>query len=612
MCIVPAVDGCTRAGRRRQGEKRASADQHGGDQIDVGYLYSDEGGESVTQKRKYPLIGLLNGFGKIRPLIRAIFFGSLKVLRRSDAVLLLAADGAMANFVNSMDKLNAFSFAAGFFFLSAAALSAYLICDSQEEDGLPDSQSQKARRQGERPPKPGCFDGVWVKRARFDDEVSFEEDASYREPSTQVSDVADDSEYDQEEFCSQCEQGLDKGDDEDSVEVEEEPATCIEEDEIFSLDNVSLIENESSNVLVATDEEDEMEQGTTVKRSDYGCGGGDDDDLISSEEGRPEQENSAADSSEITKLYKVEENIKISRYGSCAGDEGDGGDDQGLSYLHYNKVTTIGVIGPSDEGEDVEELLRAQTTCPDWMPFFAKSRCNTVPQANEGEGQADHAPLIRAPTESTLSVPSILPPVALPKIDEKWEAELESGDGNVSQSRFMPDLSPAKSHISDMTYTKGSPSSFKGETISPRKSRRSPESLLSSTSASPQWYAWEKDILGETFSEKMAQEGVMEEGNDGGGGVQGRAVDEGDSALESSSFNENGHARKVVAAGRPPPKTMPMTNIWRYKKFEPKPVTELEAVQKNKKTEEILLRKKYVSPYALNLKTPASARRLSK
>lgn len=582
-----------------------------------------------------------------------------------------------------LDKLNVFSFAAGFFFLTAAALSAYLIY--QEEEEQPDFAPQtaavrsvrsrtKCRATEEESEAQECYEETSAQESDLlegsslaDSDLEEEQDATRgsfapkiglpKDVFLQVQDpctFSDDSENFEDDSTEEEEEGVSLHEDEDMQspsgsqedslddflvgargdrQLEEDKASfikeCEDEDEISRATSQSAFPPAAVRDLVPAVLQSELSPDDNLDATalmEPGTSG------VAENEGNPEQGDEdyseEFQQSDLTKLYKMEEDVKISRFKNPKIED----DEKSTSYLHYNKVTTIGVFGSSPEKDDLEELLKNRTfqgSYSEWIPpdFFAEGP--TVEEADSTKNEDDKRemflvqPSIQDGKEKFKAIKEEKPlPSArkvqedsddleiLDDLDDLLEAVISPGEVLPGESRFQFETEGEGDQCIITEFEKGDQflttnmnSPGEDRAVSPTH-----DIPLEETSAcldflsrkdSPiltQWYAWEKEILGDTFLLEPSGE------------KETPRFQKSHSFIDTTNTHNSSHKPKAVSfdladrefAKRPKrnPKSpdVPKLRPWCNKPFEPKAPADLQGV-KNKRTEEIIQKNKYVSPY---------------
>ncbi len=437
-----------------------------------------------------------------------------------------------------LDKVNVFSFAAGFFFLSAAALSAYLIYQEEEDEGDVMSERSnknvpsfpaKVRQVKENKSLRSLIKEECIKSKLAQDSDSLgdfpsssclesESDGSVAEesdvPNNILVEVQKPCRLWRNEVDSSIEESTYEEEDEDdgiNNDLESTSATWESDDEEKNVNDEDEemkeeMDNRDSPVeVLASPSLPETKPSIKNEERSFGLentGGGEIATLSRCDQIVREAEDDTRDqtSESITKLYQMEEDVKISRLGNQSQHKSE--DDQqsasnassSHSFLHYSKVTTIGVYGPSQEGEDIEELLKNRASISEWVPpgFFNKE------EIFEGTGEHDDKPQADSGGD-----------ILLEDTENQSLAQLKSTAGsNDSYSGVLNaptgiTSKVALKHKPQVKRTGNNASNNKVENGNDdiKDTGRKYDSGLSENDSIKltQWLSWEKDILGDAF-----------------------------------------------------------------------------------------------------------------
>ncbi len=572
---------------------------------------------------------------------------------------LLGFVGTMSNLM-PMEKLNVFSFAAGFFFLTAAALSAYLLYQEEEEA---EARNPKAEERqdiiseqdeiavGDDDEQTSMQDTDFLEESSETDseleneqngEKMFKLENSFTKRRLDVQDSCtttfseeldemnkdDRSHLDQSSMSTSQDETLELFEDHeleddtpeefDASESEEEGCAASKGGEASPISPVNVGTTTISQAEVAGDVDVEgplkvnMMAISVPFPTELGQVTGDQDDCVKDAEmpghaigDSPDDFNHST--GDITKLYKMEEDVKISRVNNPSQSEEE---EQSTSYLHYSKVTTIGVYGPTEEKDDIEELLKNRTfqgPYSEWIPpHFYSDEGNHEDKCDFKEEQEPSSIQNRIPESASPKAINEALHSSKAKTSTEGMAILDDLD-NFLDSYVAGDQCGKNS---DKQEGNGDhfPKAFKK-----RGQTQKDEQLLTkhdnieegetsvckeflSKKESPvltEWYAWEKEILGDSFTLDPSGKqktpvlrrahSFVEAGQDTS------------SRDKAVSFNlpgkNNRHNMEKNFSNKP--KLRP----WCNKPFEPKTPSDLDGGFRNKRTEEIIQRKKYVSPY---------------
>ncbi len=567
-----------------------------------------------------------------------------------------------------LEKLNVFSFGAGFCFLTAAALSAYLIYQEDEEVEARNLKGICARaEQG-----PG---GIITEQDRMatddDDEQTSMQDTDFLEGSSETdSELA--GERDEEMFevknssstrrldvrgpCTTFSQELDETLEDDDSHLDQSSTSTSQDEALQLFQDRDLGEDTTEDFGMPESEEEGCEvtgvgEASPVHHVDVGiptipqvervCDVGTEGPpgantmaisfphltgpgrMTGSQESCVEEGDSEkpqpikADcpddfnhsSGDISKLYKMEEDVKISRVNNPSQSEED---EQSTSYLHYSKVTTIGVYGPSEEKDDVEELLKKRTF---QSPYSERipSHLYSCEKNHQDKCDFDEEP-------EASSVPNyIREPIPLKAINKasccsKVKSNAEGMAILDNSDNLLDAYVTANQYEKSSNNQKGNGDHFpkacknEGQTLKDQglltkhEDKHLEESETSickeflSKKDSPvltEWYAWEKEILGDSFALEPSGKQVTPPLR--------RAHSFVVAGQDTSSRNK---AVSIKLPGKSSRNNMeknssskPKLRPWCNKPFEPKTPSDLEGGFKNKRTEKIIQRKRYVSPY---------------